>query len=221
MYSICPLVVLYLHSTSNHNYQCKVFFAPFVVLYLHSTSNHNQRFVTFSTRIVVLYLHSTSNHNLCSHHFCTVFVVLYLHSTSNHNVNHLVAISLIVVLYLHSTSNHNRLPLPCRRNRRCIISSFYIKPQPALCEPCGYRVVLYLHSTSNHNGTIPPLDALRLYYIFILHQTTTFKWFIHQFTRCIISSFYIKPQRIGSKARSFPCCIISSFYIKPQPNKCP
>ena len=34
-----------------------------VVLYLHSTSNHNQRFVTFSTRIVVLYLHSTSNHN--------------------------------------------------------------------------------------------------------------------------------------------------------------
>ena len=35
------------------------------------------------------------------------------------------------------------------------------------------RVVLYLHSTSNHNLQVLVVYFLVLYYIFILHQTTT------------------------------------------------
>ena len=99
-------------------------------------------------------------------------VVLYLHSTSNHNGGMLEYFMRRVVLYLHSTSNHN-------------VWSVFDKYE---------RVVLYLHSTSNHNYT--PLAEIveKLYYIFILHQTTTIKYIISADSCCIISSFYIKPQ---------------------------
>ena len=61
------------------------------------------------------------------------------------------AITLIVVLYLHSTSNHN---------------SYWTISR-------GRQVVLYLHSTSNHNRIAAYNKIYSLYYIFILHQTTT------------------------------------------------
>ena len=57
-----------------------------VVLYLHSTSNHNSKSERFKAMRVVLYLHSTSNHNSCSWFLPVRAVVLYLHSTSNHNI---------------------------------------------------------------------------------------------------------------------------------------
>ena len=57
-------VVLYLTSTSNHNYngtQARFFD---VVLYLTSTSNHNLTLILLLVLVVVLYLTSTSNHNM-------------------------------------------------------------------------------------------------------------------------------------------------------------
>jgi len=56
-----------------------------------------------------------------------------------------------VVLYLHSTSNHN------------LQATTSLESQ----------VVLYLHSTSNHNEYDYLKQSEKLYYIFILHQTTT------------------------------------------------
>ena len=56
-----------------------------------------------------------------------------------------------------------------------------------------------------------------LYYIFILHQTTTRPLHDVDSTGCIISSFYIKPQQTEAWRSTEPSCIISSFYIKPQP----
>ena len=56
-----------------------------VVLYLHSTSNHNRSNPACNHDTVVLYLHSTSNHNNYNGEEITDQVVLYLHSTSNHN----------------------------------------------------------------------------------------------------------------------------------------
>ena len=35
-------------------------------------------------------------------------------------------------------------------------------------------------------------------------------------SNCLISSFYIKPQRIGNAIKFLDYCLISSFYIKPQ-----
>ena len=146
---------------------------------------------------VVLYLHSTSNHNQSSRGNRGRCVVLYLHSTSNHNRALWSGLYHRVVLYLHSTSNHNLWPI------------YY----------WNARVVLYLHSTSNHNPLVLEKFNLMLYYIFILHQTTT--WRITKLLdfSCIISSFYIKPQLLSRFFNLTFSCIISSFYIKPQPPK--
>ena len=143
---------------------------------------------------VVLYLHSTSNHNIYEEMKRLQEVVLYLHSTSNHNLERLSMFQRYVVLYLHSTSNHNTTPGRYRSE----------------------RVVLYLHSTSNHNYGALDFFVTQLYYIFILHQTTTIIKHLSFLLRCIISSFYIKPQLARRTYRISLCCIISSFYIKPQ-----
>ena len=55
-----------------------------------------------------------------------------------------------------------------------------------------------------------------LYLIEILHQTTTKRSRTRDRSRCILSKFYIKPQRL-CRCSSWPSgCILSKFYIKPQ-----
>ena len=64
-------------------------------------------------------------------------------------------------------------------------------------------------------------DRGPLYLIEILHQTTTFLALSVNFLGCILSKFYIKPQRIVRRQSSPLCCILSKFYIKPQPDEEP
>ena len=100
----------------------------------------------------------------------------------------------------------------------CLISSFYIKPQLASEIRTKGNIVLYRLSTSNHNGdSVRALDSLLSYIVFLhqtttesgvdvdtlqlsyivfLHQTTTVITCVHYIINCLISSFYIKPQRI-------------------------
>ena len=105
--------------------------------------------------------------------------------------------------------------LPFKVNS-CLISSFYIKPQPANSDGDFGTVVLYLHSTSNHNSLSMQKNYFELSYIFILHQTTTHCHQLIMVLSCLISSFYIKPQRSKRVWLPYRCCLISSFYIKPQ-----
>ena len=95
---------------------------PTVELYLLSTSNHNTMRAFPPSRFVELYLLSTSNHNGESSRPLTAKVELYLLSTSNHNNVDVDNISFDVELYLLSSA----LAL-----QSWVISSFYIKPQPA------------------------------------------------------------------------------------------
>ena len=55
-----------------------------------------------------------------------------------------------------------------------------------------------------------------LYLIEILHQTTTETSGVPAEPGCILSKFYIKPQRCQDPEWCPPCCILSKFYIKPQ-----
>ena len=55
----------------------------------------------------------------------------------------------------------------------CIIPLFYIKPQLRIINTCPVGIVLYLYSTSNHNLIHALHFDSKLYYTFILHQTTT------------------------------------------------
>ena len=98
----------------------------------------------------------------------------------------------------------------------CIISSFYIKPQHRVNTHEYSMVALYRLSTSNHNWSVANNGRERLHYIVFLHQTTTFAPRHAGQRRCIISSFYIKPQPKSDRLMVFQGCIISSFYIKPQ-----
>ena len=168
-------VVLYLVSTSNHNFTTQGKRTKTVVLYLVSTSNHNCFLLLDYYFLVVLYLVSTSNHNWWRTCTLTGSVVLYLVSTSNHNLNDNKIISSIVVLYLVSTSNHNDVThiswtkglsyiLFLHQTTTilclvisvlgCLISCFYIKPQPDVSVGNWTCVVLYLVSTSNHNQVV-------------------------------------------------------------------
>ena len=120
----------------------------------------------------------------------------------------------------------------------CIISSFYIKPQQIYLCIVISSVVLYLHSTSNHNRIRSHTTSIVLYYIFILHQTTTgisdrwsfrmlyYIFILHQTTtifspivfRLLLYYIFILHQTTTSMRIIiiFYGCIISSFYIKPQ-----
>ena len=60
------------------------------------------------------------------------------------------------------------------------------------------------------------LADTKLYLIEILHQTTTRNNNQKQFRSCILSKFYIKPQRRNAPVLLVCCCILSKFYIKPQ-----
>ena len=150
------------------------------------------------TRTVVSYRNSTSNHNLFEEEVSPALVVSYRNSTSNHNKTNVNLTGGIVVSYRNSTSNHNKPP-------------FFL---------FGKYVVSYRNSTSNHNTSQTSPVASTLYLIEILHQTTTTNGvfirnaklylieILHQtttvtapfilFLRCILSKFYIKPQRRAS-----------------------
>ena len=59
-----------------------------------------------------------------------------------------------------------------------------------------------------------------LYLIEILHQTTTPSCILFPVCRCILSKFYIKPQRFCRFGKFHTGCILSKFYIKPQLSYC-
>ena len=214
---VCSRVVVsYRNSTSNHNiYVVRSLIAP-VVSYRNSTSNHNNTPCLVPSFSVVSYRNSTSNHNYGAAAFVTEEVVSYRNSTSNHNSSFYKIFCVIVVSYRNSTSNHNfalgnenedglylieilhQTTTGCRRAVgpfSCILSKFYIKPQPSrrdrsrtivvsyrnstsnhnscVLRSFILRVVSYRNSTSNHNQNLLKYSVFTLYLIEILHQTTT------------------------------------------------
>ena len=73
-----------------------------------------------------------------------------------------------------------------------------------------------LHQTTTDVAIIQP--RLALYLIEILHQTTTDHEQQQFMDSCILSKFYIKPQRVPYAFCCVARCILSKFYIKPQQN---
>ncbi len=86
--------------------------------------------------------------------------------------------------------------------RRCILSKFYIKPQPLPQPYTKSTVVSYRNSTSNHNWLFDDCAEFLLYLIEILHQTTTRSGVFILLRGCILSKFYIKPQLRGGMSRA-------------------
>ena len=148
--SVAP-VVLYLFSTSNHNSFRSVPVQCVIVLYLFSTSNHNPAplalFAAEYCLISLFYIKPQLRGNegklisgclislfyikpqLRGYESQLVTVVLYLFSTSNHNraAVHKRPRQLSYISFLHQTTTSRPELL---RKSSCLISLFYIKPQP-------------------------------------------------------------------------------------------
>ena len=124
-------------------------------------------------------------------------IVSYLFSTSNHNIRAWYAslIRLYLIFFLHQTTTY--LPF-CGLAVHCILSFFYIKPQPfRVLRCCSYNCILSFFY-------IKP-QLLLCSHTACLH--------------CILSFFYIKPQPYSHSLQLAPYCILSFFYIKPQPQR--
>ena len=142
-----------------------------VVSYRNSTSNHNSflALMVLDMLYLIEILHQTTTHRLDGEHLpgCILskfyikpqhvrllvhfaVVVSYRNSTSNHNpvitLSDLAALYLIEILHQTTTCFLYYCCLSC-----CILSKFYIKPQPSTCAICRQIVVSYRNSTSNHN----------------------------------------------------------------------
>ncbi len=209
-------VVSYRNSTSNHNTIRGVSHGARVVSYRNSTSNHNPLSPTslLPPLYLIEILHQTTTVQIRNDKGEVLYLIEILHqtttdagaervnsvvsyrnSTSNHNIAFNERLGRRVVSYRNSTSNHNTI--------RGVSH--------------GARVVSYRNSTSNHNplsptSLLPPLYLIEilhqtttvqirndkgevLYLIEILHQTTTKRDSRHYSRGCILSKFYIKPQR--------------------------
>ena len=122
---------------------------------------------------------------------------------------------------------------------RCISFLFYIKPQLIpkkdnamdvvfpfsstsnhnFCKSHHFLafVVFPFSSTSNHNKFSEKKNLYLLYFLSLLHQTTTLDRSGHSCRSCISFLFYIKPQPFDNKGNPKECCISFLFYITPQP----
>ena len=80
-------------------------------------------------QIVVSYRNSTSNHNHQRARYVVKYVVSYRNSTSNHNALAVAWSSAVLYLIeiLHQTTTRLFVAASCES---CILSKFYIKPQP-------------------------------------------------------------------------------------------
>ena len=167
-------------------------------------------------------------------------IVLYLSSTSNHNLRRLVVHRHVLsyISLLHQTTTNSFLRVV---TLFCLISLFYIKPQPCPSSTPSGIFVLYLSSTSNHNIQITRKAAYDLSYISLLHQTTTsstvvssgttlsYISLLHQTTTYPLSilhnnilsyiSLLHQTTTLAGVAALDDVCLISLFYIKPQPSR--
>ena len=111
-----------------------------------------------------------------------------------------VSSMLYLIEILHQTTTPLRYE---ERYERCILSKFYIKPQPFARVRELLKVVSYRNSTSNHNVWLSKATHKRLYLIEILHQTTTTAAGAIGNIGCILSKFYIKPQQHSDAWKRF------------------
>ena len=208
-----------------------------VVSYRNSTSNHNDALYSYVMKSVVSYRNSTSNHNRdeSKPKPPALYLIEILHQTTTKQKSMLASACCIlskfyikpqrirmrlsapgVVSYRNSTSNHN---VRCHYGDWIVLYLIEILHQTTTevaAIVIGWRLYLIeiLHQTTTCNARL--FELSRLYLIEILHQTTTTLAVSGDFSSCILSKFYIKPQQCSPSVEISASCILSKFYIKPQ-----
>ena len=186
----CILLKFYIKPQHTAN----VYNLLYVVSYRNSTSNHNMSHWRATSQGVVSYRNSTSNHNAgtTTPNSALLYLIEILHQTTTiHAICRIKKSCILSKFYIKP----QHLTLIGKNNLSCILSKFYIKPQLRDWLRYVCTVVSYRNSTSNHNFTVAVTFSITLYLIEILHQTTTSPFDPKGFKGCILSKFYIKPQR--------------------------
>ena len=137
-------------------------------------------------------LHQTTTTDRRLLHAALLYLIEILHQTTTCNTLLCPLLELYLIEILHQTTTPEQL---AAYSAGCILSKFYIKPQQRSPPMAFPAVVSYRNSTSNHNPLVREKTIKLLYLIEILHQTTTGRWKVDILLRCILSKFYIKPQR--------------------------
>ena len=154
----------------------------------------------------------------------TIYFMLYLieilHQTTTAIVAALSTFLLYLIEILHQTTT---IMSRFSSIRRCILSKFYIKPQPCgrpnLCTPSCILSKFYIKPQLT-GRTLNGFDGCILSKFYIKPQLIPIT--IASSIGCILSKFYIKPQPVGPGKTVKLCCILSKFYIKPQHSyQCP
>ena len=189
--------------------------------------------------VVVSYRNSTSNHNglAAIPSGRMLYLIEILHQTTTPAALQLLLVVLYLIEILHQTTT---VDVHEFHEVRCILSKFYIKPQPWITSFVLTIVVSYRNSTSNHNcaggwpharglylieilhqTTTCPVVTLRvemLYLIEILHQTTTAGLSIGLMYGLYLIEILHQTTTQRETRRIHRGCILSKFYIKPQPS---
>ena len=179
-------VVLYVYPTSNHNISGTTLWygVLFYMSILHQTTTSSSVHPAKAALFYMSILHQTTTRwirqrskaccSICLSYIKPqqilqtvqqILVVLYVYPTSNHNLLMPFSSSATVVLYVYPTSNHNLNDI--------LMATF--------------RVVLYVYPTSNHNSLLFRSVVDGLFYMSILHQTTTRQ----RSQRCCTRLFYM------------------------------
>ena len=147
--------------------------------------------------------------------------ISFLHQTTTTLIRYPAVVDCLLSLFYIKP----QLPsFQCNTLFNCLLSLFYIKPQRSRPRDRGQAIVFYLFSTSNHNCVavgkcrVPivfylfstsnhNISAIVKYFILLsfisfLHQTTTVLLLRLFLMDCLLSLFYIKPQRIGATSRA-------------------
>ena len=183
-------------------------------------------------------LHQTTTTGRTLNGFDVLYLIEILHQTTTMERMALMELELYLIEILHQTTT---IMFSVVGTRSCILSKFYIKPQPRRRRRGRHCVVSYRNSTSNHNhpqaGTEPRLVVsyrnstsnhnplpdfcknVKLYLIEILHQTTTPAQ-SRRFSDLLYLIEILHQTTTRELLVLFPLgCILSKFYIKPQPLK--
>ena len=235
MFSPSLYLIEILHQTTTFSW---IYFHP-VVLYLieilHQTTTAGPIRCRARSLYLIEILHQTTTKNWSRKKWQRLYLIEILHQTTTHRRVRQREVGLYLIEILHQTTT---LDATLRKEERCILSKFYIKPQLSPVLFVCFIVVSYRNSTSNHNIATRKLISWRLYLIEILHQTTTESRcaalqarlylieILHQTTTSIIaalSAFLLylieilhQTTTCAMRANLPTGCILSKFYIKPQ-----
>ena len=176
----------------------------YLIEILHQTTTRLSACARASWLYLIEILHQTTTSRPCERLTTWLYLIEILHQTTTAELaEQLLERCILSKFYIK--------PQPCMQSfgheRCCILSKFYIKPQLSASHCLQVWVVSYRNSTSNHNFVGNVLIFVVLYLIEILHQTTTASIGRYLFRRCILSKFYIKPQL--ARIHSYSAIVVS------------